>query len=370
MKRAGIIGLGLWLPDEVRRNDEWPESFTRAFHEHREKRRRSDFTNVDRRDSTRPFEELFVRHALHYDDDPFKGAVERRIASPDDSVAECDARAARLAMKDANVRPEEIDLIVSSAVLPDLVSAPNAPAIQSLLGCRNAAGIGVESFCSSSISQLDLAASLVETGRARNVLCIVSHIVNRANPLEYPSSPIFGDASAAIVVGETDESGALLHVVRGGDGALSGAVGWQFVDTPNATWWRDAQGPVHPGTYDRDKMQELIRNCLRYPIETIGELCTTANVSIGAVGAIATVQPLRWWQAAIADGLGIAHERIPSTYPRYAHIGGAGVVANLLEARRLGLLKEGSLAILYAHGAGLTRYAALIRWSGSANQNS
>jgi len=167
MSRAGIVGLGLWLPETVRRNDAWPESFVRAFREERERRKTVDLTHVDRVDGERPFEELFLRHATPFDDDPFKGAVERRIASCDEPVAECDARAARLALRDAGIRPEQVDLIVSSAVLPDQASAPNAPAIQELVGCRNAAGIGVESFCWSSISRLGLAASLVEAGRAR-----------------------------------------------------------------------------------------------------------------------------------------------------------------------------------------------------------
>ena len=75
------------------------------------------------------------------------------------------------------------------------------------------------------------------------------------------------------------------------------------------------------------------------------------------------IQPLAWYQAAVADGVGLAPERAPSTFPRYGHVGGAAVVANLLEARRLGLLAQGSNVVIYAHGAGLTRYAALVKWS-------
>ena len=38
------------------------------------------------------------------------------------------------------------------------------------------------------------------------------------------------------------------------------------------------------------------------------------------------------------------------------------IVANLLEARRLGMLRNGANVVLYAHGAGLTRYGAALRW--------
>jgi 3-oxoacyl-[acyl-carrier-protein] synthase-3 len=81
------------------------------------------------------------------------------------------------------------------------------------------------------------------------------------------------------------------------------------------------------------------------------------------VAAIAMIQPLAWYQGAVADGLGIPKERVPTTYSAYAHLGGAGVIANLLEAKRRGLLFDGAPVILYAHGAGVTQYAALLRWS-------
>jgi 3-oxoacyl-[acyl-carrier-protein] synthase-3 len=83
---------------------------------------------------------------------------------------------------------------------------------------------------------------------------------------------------------------------------------------------------------------------------------------VDAIAALATIQPLVWYTAAVAEGLGISPDRVPSTYRRFAHIGGAGVVANLLEARERGLLHSGAPVVLYAHGAGITRYASLLRW--------
>src|SRR5262249_20224392 len=160
VKRAGIVGLGLWLPDEVRRNDAWPASFSAAFRLDRERRKHVDMMHVERADESRPFEELFRRHALPHYSDPFKGAVERRIAPPEDSVAACDARAARLALLDGRIDPADVDLVLSSAVLPDRVSAPNTPVIQDLTGCHKAAALGVESFCSSAVSQLELATAM------------------------------------------------------------------------------------------------------------------------------------------------------------------------------------------------------------------
>jgi 3-oxoacyl-[acyl-carrier-protein] synthase-3 len=354
--------MGLWLPETVRRNDAWPESFVRAFREQRDAQRAKDFTDIERRNPDRPYEELFLRHAVVHDGDPFKGARERRIASADAPIAAGDAAAARLALKDAGVQPSEIDLVLSSAVLQDELVPSNGPAIQDLVGCVNAPGIGVESYCAAALAQLDLAAPLVETGRARFVLCVQSHQLNRINDMEQAVSPIFGDAVTAFVVGEVPAGRGLVRTVRGGDGSLRTAVTHAYRDTPGATWWKDGSGPVVPGILDLAVAKKLARNVLKYPIETIRELCEITHIPVDAVAAIAMIQPLVWYQAAVADGLGIAPDRVPSTYDRYAHLGGAGVIANLIEARRQGLLRDGAPVVLYAHGAGITRYATMLRW--------
>ena len=53
---------------------------------------------------------------------------------------------------------------------------------------------------------------------------------------------------------------------------------------------------------------------------------------------------------------------LKSPFDEYAHLGGVGVVANLLAARAGGALDPGARVVLYAQGAGFTRAAALLSW--------
>jgi 3-oxoacyl-[acyl-carrier-protein] synthase-3 len=363
MKQAGIVGLGFWAPDEIRTNEAWPDSFSAAFHDHRGKHRAHDFTLLKEKDAKRPYDELYVRHATEHENDPFKGATQRRVQSSDIQTVEGDVIAARRALEDARVDPRDVDVVFSSALVPDRIVPSNGPTIQHLLGCVRAPGIGVESYCSAALSQLDLAVGLVVSGRARNVLCVQSHQIARANDLSLPFSPMFGDATGAFVVSEVPQERGLVEIVRGGDGSLAGAVTFEYRDRVGASWWRDAAGPVHPGSADLDGARRMGNNLLAYAIDTITELSGKAQFPLDAAAAICMMQPLVWFQRAVADGLGVASERVPSTYATYAHIGGAGVVANLIEARRRGLFRDGAPVILFAHGAGLTRYACLLRWA-------
>jgi 3-oxoacyl-[acyl-carrier-protein] synthase-3 len=363
MKRAGIVGLGLWIPPTVRRNDAWPASFVDTYLEKRESRKTVDLMHVERARPGRPYEPLFQRHAAPHDGDPFKGAVERRVAPPELPSVEGDAKAVKSALEDAGVDPRDVSLILSSAVVPDRVCPPNATAIQYLSGCVHAAALGVEAYCASAAAQLELAAAMVETGRARVVVCVQSHQITRSMDLSHPSSPVFGDAASAFVVAEVPADRGLVGIVGKCDGSLAGAVTWNYEGNLAGTWRCGAQGPLFLGAEDPNALRHLVDNALAYPIDSIRELCTRTETPIDAIAVLATIQPLVWYQAAVADGLGLSLERAPSTHARYAHIGGCAIVANLLAARERGMLVDRAPVVLYGHGAGLSLYAAMLRWA-------
>jgi 3-oxoacyl-[acyl-carrier-protein] synthase III len=100
---------------------------------------------------------------------------------------------------------------------------------------------------------------------------------------------------------------------------------------------------------------------VRLAAQTIHELLEIAGVPWRSLRALASVQPRRWVPSAIADTLG-GGVPAPDTFTELAHVGGCGVLTNLIEARRRGALTPGALAVLYAQGAGFTRGAALVRF--------
>ena len=74
---------------------------------------------------------------------------------------------------------------------------------------------------------------------------------------------------------------------------------------PGATWWKDARGPVVPGIDDLAAARTLAKHALDYPIATIRELLRATQLPVDAVAALAMIQPLPWYQAAVAEGLGL-----------------------------------------------------------------
>lgn len=107
------------------------------------------------------------------------------------------------------------------------------------------------------------------------------------------------------------------------------------------------------GSRDPQGTATLIRDVVLMGVLTLEELGQAAGFAPQSIDLVASVHPRGWVPGAIAEGLGLSSEQAPHTYARYAHLGGAGAVANLTEARRNGQLRVGSHVVLYAQGAGL-----------------
>jgi 3-oxoacyl-[acyl-carrier-protein] synthase-3 len=271
------------------------------------------------------------------------------------------ARAGLVALADAGVAAEDVDVVLSWAMVPDRIAPANAPKVALLVGAKRAAAIGIEAACASGVAQLELATALVEAGRARTVLCTQSHLFARANPLTHPASPLFGDAATAFVVGASERPGVVATRIAT-HGEYYDGVTWLRGREDDPPWYR-AGGPFIAGSRDKHVTLTLARRWVRLAVDTVSEVCAGARRDVASIDVLAAVQPRRWMPGAIAEGLGLPEERAPITFDSIAHVGGCGVVANLLEARRRGLLTEGKRVALYAVGAGVTRAAALIDWT-------
>jgi 3-oxoacyl-[acyl-carrier-protein] synthase-3 len=353
---ATIVGLGEWVPATVRKNEAWPADFGQP------KMAGEDrvLADVSAKGSDDPCDRILARHLASEAGDPFLGTKLRRIADERMASWEAEAQAARAALQDAGIEAREVDVVMAYAAVPDHISPPSATRVAHAIGATRAYAPGVHTACASAIVQLELAAALVESGRARTVLLTQSFLMTRAFPLSHPASPNIGDAATAIVVRASQHRGVICtHAVTHGE--FYDAVLWRRRGDDHARWF-EAGGPMFLSTNDSASAHRLIQNTLRFGSQTILELMDKARVPLRELSVLASVQPRRWVPASIAEVLELDPACAPDTFHERAHLGACGVVVNLLEARRRGLLSEGALVALYGQGAGFTRAAGLIRW--------
>ena len=354
--------MGEWWPEQIRDNSAWPPDFGVRDDTHRDM---SAYRHFSAGDGADPCDAITARHLATETGDPFMGSRRRRVADPTMTTCEAEARASRAALGDAGLKGEDVDIILSWALVPERMTPPSATRVGYLIGASRAIGIGMDIGCATLVGQLLFAASLIEAGRARHVLVTGSHLATRAFPMAHPASPGLGDVAVALIVGPSERSG-ILAGYGVSHGEYYDAVAWRR-SKENDTPWYQPGGPMYLGSYDRAGFAQIFRDTVRFGLDTVSEALQRSGVSVSDVDVLASVQPRRWLPVAIAEALGLSPERAPQTFDELAHLGCCGVVTNLLEARRRGLLRPKSdgrpcTAAIYAQGAGFTRAAIIVRW--------
>ncbi len=351
---ARITGLGQWLPEQIRTNGAWSTNFAEisTASESRE------LVDVEQWATCRA-DELTLEYMASEAQDPFLGAKARRVADDSMTSPEAEAIAANRALVEAGVTPSDVDVIMSWAAVPERIAPPSAPKVAHLIGANRAYAIGMDAACATLIAQIEFASGLIESGRARHVLLTQSHLMTRVFKPIHPASPAVGDAATALVVSASREPSIQKTVARS-DGSFYRAVTWTRGSDEDPPWWQ-AGSDYYLGSRDKAGIRELVRSTVRLAVEMLHDLASASGVSVADFEVLATMQPRRWIPQAIVEALG-TRTVAPNTFDQFAHLGGCGVVVNLMAARELGLLRPGTAVVLYAQGAGFTRASTLIRW--------
>ncbi len=344
---ASVIGLGQWLPGATRGNDAWPSDFGRA-------KEMTELTDVTPGVNGTIYDQIVARHVAAEHGDPFFGTKFRRVADAQMTACEAEAIAGKRALADAGIEAKDVDLVLSWPGVPDFYPA-SGPKVAHLLGAFRALAINTDVACASLIAQLMLASSMITSGHSRLALLTQSHFFTRAMPLGHPASPNIGDAATAIVVGKTEASN-ILSTFGVSHGEFWDAVIWRR-SGENPPWYEPGSS-MYLGSCNREQARKLIQDTVMLGSDTVREAVRRADLELSDIDALACVQPRKWIPGAISEALGL-RAIAPQTFEELAHLGGCGVIVNLMKAREQ--LKRPFTSAWYAQGSGFTRMAAVVR---------
>jgi 3-oxoacyl-[acyl-carrier-protein] synthase-3 len=138
----------------------------------------------------------------------FNGYAVRHVLAPDESLPDLMARACDMALKDAGVTPEEIDLVIGDGsigpyAVPNVISE-----VHQKLGLPERAWpIALSSAFSQFNASCVLADALIRAGRARYVLVALGDDWTRHVDYATAQAASAGDGAAACVIGPRRDTG-------------------------------------------------------------------------------------------------------------------------------------------------------------------
>ncbi len=314
------------------------------------------------------------------------GIEERRFASPGQGSSELGAIAAEAAILDSGSEKGEIDGVVFATMTPDYIFPGNGPLLQNRIGLRNIPTFDIRQQCSGFLFGLDLADSLIRSGKFAKLLVIgaevhtpfmpwnhgwdttiglsseeVSDEDREFNTRSRDRTVLFGDGAGAVVVerGEDDERGLLLTRLFT-DGSLYDALwvrGASFLSRP---WVQQSQiedSSIIPDMSGRDVFKQAVT---RMP-EAIRTVCDEGGVKLEDLDLLLIHQANLRIIEGVGKQLGLPPEKVPHNIERYGNTTAGTLPILFHELRKEGRIKEGSLIAFTALGSGLHWGAALYR---------
>ncbi len=285
------------------------------------------------------------------------GIRERHIVADGELTSTMGSAAARAALVNARLEPEDIDLIILATSTPDQTFPATAVTIQADLGITHGAAFDVQAVCSGFIFALATADNYLKSGQFHRALVVGSEAFSRILDWEDRSTCVlFGDGAGAVVLeaqklnGVLTDRGILATSLRS-DGRYRDKL---YVDG----------GPSSTGTvgYLRMDGPEVFRHAVTKISEVIGETLDKAGYQASDIDWFVPHQANKRILDGAARKLGLDPNRVVITVDKHANTSAASIPLALMTACSDGRIKQGDLVLLEAMGGGFTWGALLIRW--------
>jgi 3-oxoacyl-[acyl-carrier-protein] synthase-3 len=285
------------------------------------------------------------------------GIRQRHIVADGELTSTMGTLAAKAALANAGLEPEDIDLIVLATSTPDQTFPATAVTIQAELGINHGAAFDVQAVCSGFVFALATADNYLKGGQFKRALVIGSEAFSRILDWEDRSTCVlFGDGAGAVVVeaqnlnGAMSDRGILATCLRS-DGRYRDKL---YVDG----------GPSSTGTvgYVRMDGPEVFRHAVTKISEVIGDTLDIAGYQVSDIDWFVPHQANKRILDGAARKLGLDPARVVIAVDKHANTSAASIPLALNTACADGRIKEGDLVLLEAMGGGFTWGALLIRW--------
>ena len=283
------------------------------------------------------------------------GIRERRIAT-EDSTSDMAAKAAARAMEQAEIAPEEIDLILLATSSPDSCFPNGACEVQAMIGAVHAACYDISAACSGFVFALSTAHAFISSGIYRTVLVIGADVLSKlVDWTDRGTCVLFGDGAGAAVV-RAEETGIL-----GLNMHSNGAKG-EVLTCGSRSNGNFLLGRKPELGYMAMDGQEVFKFAVKKVPECISQVLDETGRTTDEVDHFIIHQANYRIIESIAKRLKIDIEKFPANMERYGNTSGASVPILLDELNRAGKLKRGETIVLSGFGAGLTWGALLLEW--------
>lgn len=325
MKKVGIIGVGKYVPKKV-------------------------LTNADLEKMVETSDEWITTRT---------GIKERRIAAKGEAASDLAARAAKDALADAKLDPQNLELIIVASITPDMQFPATSCILQNVLGAKKAVAFDVSAACSGFVYALTIAEQFIARGAYKNALVIGAEVLTSITDWKDRNTCVlFGDGAGAAVLSEV-KSGGIISTYLGADGAMGELLYLPAGGSRLPVSAKTIEGRMHYLKMHGNELFKIAVNTMSNAAETV---LKQAGLKAQDINLVIPHQANTRIIAMVAKKLKLPMDKFYLNIERYGNMSSASLAVALCEAVKEGRVKKGDYILLDAFGAGLVWGAMIIKW--------
>ncbi|MCZ6104570.1 beta-ketoacyl-ACP synthase III [Campylobacter ureolyticus] len=289
--------------------------------------------------------------------------IKTRHIAKDEVTSDLGYKAAKLAIKRANLTIDDIDCIICATISPDYLCMPStACRIADLLGISDVMAFDISAACSGFIYLIEIAKSMVESGLKKNVLIIgaekLSSIVNWN---DRTTCVLFGDGAGAAVISESKDENYIIDTHTSSDGSKG-----DLLITPGCGSKNPASSFVIENNlqFIHMKGNEVFKTAINTLTNDVLKILEKNEMSSEKISLFVPHQANLRIINAVKDRLNLSDNQCVVTVDKFGNTSSASIPMALNYAYENNNLKNGDLLLLDAFGGGFTWGSALIKFGG------
>ena len=325
MRKIGIIGVGKYLPKKI-------------------------LTNADLEKRVDTSDEWITTRT---------GIKERRVVCAHEAVSDLAVNAAKEALKDARMKPCDLDLIIIATITPDMQFPSTACLVQAVLGAKNAVCFDISAACAGFVYATIVAQQFIASGNYKNALVVGAEVLSSITDWkDRGTCVLFGDGAGAAVLSEV-KSGGILSAYLGSDGTMANLLMLPGGGSRNPATHKTIDKRLH---YIKMEGNEVFKSAVKIMTDAAQIALKQAGLKCSDVDLVIPHQANVRIIMAMAKRLGLPSDKIFLNIEKYGNMSSASTATALCEAVKAGRIKKGDIVLLDAFGAGLVWGACLIKW--------
>ncbi len=288
------------------------------------------------------------------------GIKERRIGSDDQATSDLGIEAGRLALKDAGLTADDIDLILVATNTTDTPFPSTACWIQKGLKADHVPAFDISAGCTGFIYGMIIAESLILSGKNKRILLLSPEMLSKVtNWKDRNTCVLFGDGAGAVVLEESADDSGMLSSYWRADGNLA-----ELLLLPGG----GSRMPVTHEMVDQNlqylhmKGNEVFKHAVKRMGEAAVESLKEAGLTTDDVDYLIPHQANIRIIEATGRRLKLPPEKVFVNIHKYGNMSVATVPVGLAELYQEGKLKKDDIIVMDAFGAGFTWAALVYRW--------